>query len=68
MRQEVVKKEVRGFAFDGRSRKKEDKIISAMNEFIKEINEKGGEVKKYEIVNEERMGKNISIMFLVNWE
>lgn len=66
MKQEIVKKELGGHSFTKRG--KENKIISNANKFIKEINEKGGEVVKYEIRDKDRIGKNISIIFLVNWD
>ena len=65
MKQEIIKKEFSGMSFTKRGR--ENKIIECANKFLKEINEKDGEVTKYKIVNEDRIGKNKSIIFLVTW-
>ena len=66
MKQEIIKKEIshRGFGHRG----KENKIIAEANKFIKDINEKGGVIVKYEIDINKRRGKNVSALFLVNWE
>ncbi len=66
MRQIFIKRGVSGFMRS--SRGLENKVLSIMNEVAEEVNPLGGVIDRYEILNSERWGKDISVIFLVNYK